>query len=152
MPTDNPQKGEKYLHKNYVYKVSAIGRSRDEILLSRIPDKVRFAVPLSTFGVSFTRVFGMAEVARLMGMTRKRIHILTLRGRLPDPIRLRGVNDFMVRYYTIADIFQMRDILASYPSGRPRKDDRWVTNTHTISKVELKERIRGFHGESTIGY
>ena len=65
------------------------------------------------------------------------------RGVIPSPTGSQkgGARGFQVRsYYSESQVKSIRDILASYHIGRPRKD-KLITNDITPSKQELTRRM-----------
>jgi hypothetical protein len=65
------------------------------------------------------------------------------RGVIPFPTGSQkgGARGFQVRsYYSESQVHQIRDILATYHIGRPRKDNL-ITNDITPSRQELTRRM-----------
>lgn len=97
----------------------------------------------SDFRKNRETAFTVSETARLVNRHRKYFPSLIKRGVVPPPTgaRLNGERGWQIRaYYSESQVRDIRDTLASYHMGRPRKD-RLITNSITPTKQELTRRI-----------
>lgn len=97
----------------------------------------------SDFRKNRQRAFTVAETARLVNRHRKYMPSLIKRGIIPPPLGAQegGTRGFQIRaYYSESQVKEIRDILASYHLGRPRKD-KLITNGITPTSQELTRRI-----------
>lgn len=89
------------------------------------------------------RAYTVGETAKLVNRNKKYLPDLMKRGVIPYPTGSSkgGVTGFQIRsYYSESQVREIRDILASYHIGRPRKDGL-ITNDVTPSKQELTRRM-----------
>jgi len=89
------------------------------------------------------RAYTVGETADLVNRHKKYLPRLMKRGVIPFPTGSQkgGARGWQVRsYYSESQIKEIRDILASYHIGRPRKD-KLITNDITPSKAELTRRM-----------
>ena len=89
------------------------------------------------------RAFTVSETAQLVNRHRKYFPSLVKKGIIPPPMGSQpgGVRGWQIRaYYSESQVKEIRDILASYHLGRPRKD-KLITNGITPTKQELTRRI-----------
>jgi len=89
------------------------------------------------------RAFTVAETAQLVNRHRKYFPSLIKKGIVPAPTGAKpnGERGWQIRaYYSESQVKEIRDILASYHLGRPRKD-KLITNGITPTKQELTRRI-----------
>jgi len=89
------------------------------------------------------RAFTVAETAILVNRHRKYFPTLIKKGIIPPPMgaQVGGTRGWQIRaYYSELQVKEIRDILASYHLGRPRKD-KLITNGITPTKQELTRRI-----------
>jgi hypothetical protein len=87
--------------------------------------------------------FTVGESAKLVNRHKKYMPELMRRGVIPYPTGSQkgGERGWQVRsYYSKSQVFEIRDILASYHMGRPRKD-KLITNDITPSRQELTRRM-----------
>lgn len=97
----------------------------------------------SDFRNNRERAFTVSETAQLVNRHRKYFPSLVKRGVIPAPMgaQLNGKRQYGIRaYYSESQVKEIRDILASYHLGRPRKD-KLITNGITPTKQELTRRI-----------
>ena len=97
----------------------------------------------SDFRKNREKAYTVSETARLVNRHRKYFPSLIRRGVIPPPIGSQpgGGRNWQVRaYYSESQVKEIRDILASYHMGRPRKD-KLVTNSITPTRQELTRRI-----------
>ena len=97
----------------------------------------------SDFRSNREKAFSVSETAQLVNRHRKYFPSLVKRGVIPPPMgaQLNGKRQYGVRaYYSESQVKEIRDILASYHLGRPRKD-KLITNSITPTKQELTRRI-----------
>ena len=89
------------------------------------------------------RAYTVGETASLVNRHKKYMPQLMLKGIIPFPMGSQkgGERGWQVRsYYSESQVREIRDILASYHMGRPRKD-KLITNDITPSKQELARRM-----------
>ena len=97
----------------------------------------------SDFRKNRQRAFTVSETAQLVNRHRKYFPSLVRRGIVPPPMGASkdGKRGFQIRaYYSESQVKEIRDILASYHLGRPRKD-KLITNGITPTSQELTRRI-----------
>jgi hypothetical protein len=97
----------------------------------------------SDFRKNRQRAFTVSETAQLVNRHRKYFPSLIKRGIIPPPTgaKINGERGWQIRaYYSESQVKEIRDILASYHLGRPRKD-KLVTNGITPTSQELTRRI-----------
>lgn len=89
------------------------------------------------------RAYTVNETAQLVNRHRKYMPQLMDRGTIPLPTgsSLNKVRGWQIRsYYSETQVHDIRDILASYHHGRPRKDGL-VNNNITPTRQELTRRM-----------
>jgi len=89
------------------------------------------------------RAYTVSETADLVNRHRKYMPTLMKRGIIPNPIGAQkdGKRAWQIRsYYSESQVREIRDILATYHIGRPRKDNL-ITNDITPTKAELTRRM-----------
>ena len=89
------------------------------------------------------RAYTVGETADLVNRHKKYMPSLMKRGVIPFPTGSQkgGERGWQVRsYYSESQVRDIRDILATYHIGRPRKDNL-ITNDITPSKAELTRRM-----------
>jgi hypothetical protein len=89
------------------------------------------------------RAYTVGETAILVNRHKKYMPSLMKRGIIPFPTGSQkgGARGFRVRsYYSESQVREIRDILATYHIGRPRKDNL-ITNDMTPSTQELTRRM-----------
>lgn len=98
---------------------------------------------VSDFKRNRERAYTVGETADLVNRHKKYMPQLMKRGVIPHPTGSQkgGETAWQVRsYYSESQVREIRDILASYHSGRARKD-KLITNNITPSKQELTRRM-----------
>ena len=98
---------------------------------------------ISDFRNKRERAYTVGQTADLVNRHKKYMPSLMKRGVIPFPTGSQkgGARGFQVRsYYSELQVKEIRDILASYHIGRPRKD-KLITNDITPSKQELTRRM-----------
>ena len=98
---------------------------------------------ISDFKKSRERAYTVGETAMLVNRHKKYMPSLMKRGVIPFPMGSQkgGERGWQVRsYYSESQVRSIRDILASYHMGRPRKD-KLITNDVTPSPQELTRRM-----------
>jgi len=98
---------------------------------------------ISDFKKNRQRAYTVGQTAELVNRNKKYLPNLMKRGIIPYPTgsQKRGETGWQVRsYYSESQIREVRDILASYHMGRPRKD-KLITNDVTPSIQELTRRM-----------
>jgi hypothetical protein len=105
-------------------------------------DKIESCL-ISEFKNKKERAYTVSEAADLVNRHRKYMPTLMKRGIIPTPIGAQkdGKRGWQVRsYYSESQVKEIRDILATYHIGRPRKDNL-ITNDITPTKAELTRRM-----------
>jgi hypothetical protein len=98
---------------------------------------------ISDFKKNRERAYTVGETAQLVNRHKKYMPNLVARGIIPGPTGSQkgGQTAWQVRsYYSESQVRDIRDILASYHMGRPRKD-KLITNDITPSSQELTRRM-----------
>jgi hypothetical protein len=98
---------------------------------------------VSDFKKNRQRAYTVGETAKLVNRHKKYMPNLMRRGIIPHPTGSQkgGETGWQVRsYYSESQVLEIRDILASYHMGRPRKDGL-ITNDITPSRQELTRRM-----------
>lgn len=98
---------------------------------------------ISDFKKNRERAFTVGETAELVNRHKKYMPSLMKRGVIPFPTGSQkgGHTGWQVRsYYSESQVREIRDILASYHMGQPRKDGL-ITNNTTPTKQELTRRM-----------
>jgi hypothetical protein len=98
---------------------------------------------ISDFKRNRERAYTVGETAQLVNRHKKYLPNLMKRGIIPHPTGSQkgGATGWQVRsYYSESQVRDIRDILASYHMGRPRKD-KLITNDITPSPQELTRRM-----------
>jgi hypothetical protein len=98
---------------------------------------------ISDFKKNRERAFTVGEAATLVNRHKKYMPSLMKKGVIPFPTGSQkgGARGWQVRsYYSESQVKDIRDILATYHIGRPRKD-KLITNDITPSKQELTRRM-----------
>ena len=98
---------------------------------------------ISDFKRNRERAYTVGETADLVNRHKKYMPSLMERGVSPEPTGSQkgGARGWQVRsYYSESQVRAIRDILASYHMGRPRKD-KLITNDITPSVQELTRRM-----------
>jgi hypothetical protein len=97
----------------------------------------------SDFRRNREKAYTVSETAQLVNRHRKYFPRLVKKGAIPPPMgaQINGTRGWQIRaYYSESQVKEIRDILASYHLGRPRKD-KLITNGITPTKQELTRRI-----------
>ena len=105
---------------------------------------------ISDFKKNRERAYTVGQTAELVNRHKKYMPRLMNKGVIPFPMGSQkgGARGFQVRsYYSESQVRQIRDILATYHIGRPRKD-KLITNDITPSSQELTRRM----GDGIITY
>jgi hypothetical protein len=105
---------------------------------------------ISDFKNKRERAYTVGQTADLVNRHKKYMPDLMRRGIIPHPTGSQkgGGTGWQVRsYYSESQVREIRDILATYHIGRPRKD-KLITNDITPSKQELTRRM----GDGIITY
>jgi hypothetical protein len=98
---------------------------------------------IADFKKNRLRAYTVGETAILVNRHKKYMPQLMKRGVIPRPMGSQkgGETGWQVRsYYSELQVVEIRDILASYHFGRPRKD-KLITNDITPTKQELTRRM-----------
>jgi hypothetical protein len=98
---------------------------------------------ISDFKKNRERAYTVGQTADLVNRHKKYMPSLMKRGVIPFPMGSQkgGERGWQVRsYYSESQVHEIRDILATYHIGRPRKD-KLVTNDITPTKQELTRRM-----------
>ena len=98
---------------------------------------------VSDFKKNRERAYTVKETAELVSRNRKYLPRLMSAGTIPYPTGAQkdGVSKFGIRsYYSESQVYEIRDILASFHAGRPRRDGL-ITNDTTPTRQELTRRM-----------
>ena len=98
---------------------------------------------INDFKTKRERAYTVGETADLVNRHKKYMPSLMKRGIIPFPTGSQkgGERGWQVRsYYSESQVREIRDILATYHIGRPRKDNL-ITNDITPTKAELTRRM-----------
>jgi hypothetical protein len=98
---------------------------------------------LSDFKRNRERAYTVKETAMLVSRHQKYLPTLMKRGVIPYPTGAQkdGIREWQVRsYYSESQVREIRDILASFTKGPPRKDGL-INNNITPSIQELNRRM-----------
>lgn len=98
---------------------------------------------ISDFKKNRERAYTVGETADLVNRHKKYLPNLMNRGVIPFPTGSQkgGATGWQVRsYYSESQVYEIRDILASYHIGRPR-NDKLITNDMTPTRQELTRRL-----------
>lgn len=98
---------------------------------------------IADFKKNREKAYTVKETAELVNRHRKYLPRLMQSGTIPYPTGAQegGGNKFGIRsYYSESQVHEIRDILASFHTGRPRKDGL-ITNDNTPTKQELTRRM-----------
>jgi hypothetical protein len=107
-----------------------------------IQDRIESCL-IGDFKKNRERAYTVGETADLVNRHKKYMPSLMKRGVIPFPqgCQKGGERAFQVRsYYSESQVREIRDILATYHIGRPRKD-KLITNDITPSQQELTRRM-----------
>ena len=107
-----------------------------------IKDKIESCL-ISDFKKNRQRAYTVGETAQLVNRHKKYMPSLMNRGVIPEPTGSQkgGARGWQVRsYYSESQVKEIRDILATYHMGRPRKDGL-ITNDITPTIQELTRRM-----------
>lgn len=98
---------------------------------------------VSDFKRNRKKAYTVGETATLVNRHKKYLPNLMKRGVIPHPTGSQkgGATGWQVRsYYSESQVHEIRDILATYHIGQPRKD-KLITNDITPTKQELTRRM-----------
>ena len=98
---------------------------------------------IADFKKSREKAFTVSETADLVNRHKKYMPDLMKRGVIPFPTGSQkgGERGWQIRsYYSESQVYEIRDILATYHMGRPRKD-KLITNDITPTRQELTRRM-----------
>jgi len=98
---------------------------------------------ISDFKKNREKAYTVGETAQLVNRHKKYMPSLMNRGVIPEPTGSQkgGERGWQVRsYYSESQVKEIRDILATYHMGRPRKDGL-ITNDITPTAQELTRRM-----------
>jgi len=120
-----------------------INRSNGIMSVYNIIDDQIESCLISDFKKNRLRAYTVGETAILVNRHKKYMPSLMKRGVIPHPTGSQkgGATGWQVRsYYSELQVREIRDILATYHIGQPRKD-KLITNDITPSKQELTRRM-----------
>ena len=98
---------------------------------------------VSDFKNQREKAYTVGQTAELVNRHKKYMPSLMKRGIIPFPTGSQkgGARGWQVRsYYSESQVYEIRDILATYHIGRPRKDNL-ITNDITPTRAELTRRM-----------
>jgi hypothetical protein len=131
-----------FLHGDLV-RVHHLNRSNGIMSVYNINKDQIESCLVSDFKRARERAYTVGQTADLVNRHKKYMPQLMKRGVIPFPTGSQkgGDRGWQVRsYYSESQVFEIRDILASYHMGRPRKD-KLITNDITPSRQELTRRM-----------
>jgi hypothetical protein len=105
---------------------------------------------LSDFKRNREKAYTVKETAELVNRHRKYLPLLIKKGVIPPPTgsSLNKERGWQIKaYYSYSQVFEIRDTLATYSFGRPRKDGL-INNNVTPTRQELTRRL----GEGILTY
>lgn len=105
---------------------------------------------IADFKKNRDKAYTVNETAQLINRHRKYIPTLIKQGVIPEPTgaSLNKQRGWQIRsYYSQTQVYEIRDILATYSIGRPRKDGL-INNDITPTRQELTRRM----GEGILTY
>lgn len=143
-----PIQGEYYLHDGKVYRVDIISRGTDEITLSSVEDGAKWSVRYSVFKYGFKRVWKTGDVAKMLEISPRSIYRHESNEVIPIPTRYKTIGNNFIRFYTMKDIFVLREMIAGVHQGRPRKDKR-IVNNKLPNEAYLRQYFRERFGETS---
>jgi hypothetical protein len=127
----------------YLVRVHHLNKSNGIMsVYNIIKDQIESCL-ITDFKKSRERAYTVGETAILVNRHKKYMPSLMKRGIIPFPTGSQkgGSTGWQVRsYYSESQVFEIRDILATYHMGRPRKDNL-ITNDITPTRQELTRRI-----------
>ena len=124
-------------------KVKHNSRASGTIALYNINKDRLESCLINDFKTKRERAYTVGETADLVNRHKKYMPSLMKRGIIPFPTGSQkgGARGWQVRsYYSESQVKEIRDILATYHIGRPRKDNL-ITNDITPTKAELTRRM-----------
>jgi hypothetical protein len=128
---------------NKLVRIYHINRSNGMMSVYNIIDDKIESCLVSDFKKNRERAYTVGQTATLVNRHKKYMPTLMLKGIIPFPMGSQkgGERGWQVRsYYSESQVREIRDILASYHHGRPRKD-KLITNDVTPTKQELTRRM-----------
>lgn len=131
-----------FLNKNLV-RVHHINRSNGIVSVYNITKDQLESCLISDFKRNREKAYTVSETAKLVNRNKKYLPDLMKRGVIPYPMGSSkdGKTGFQIRsYYSESQVRDIRDTLATYHIGRPRKDGL-ITNDITPTKQELTRRM-----------
>jgi len=131
-----------FLNKDLV-RVHHLNRSNGIISLYNITKGQVESCLIGDFKKNRERAYTVGQTAELVNRHKKYLPYLMNTGVIPFPLGSQkgGERAWQVRsYYSEYQVHEIRDILASYHQGRPRKD-KLITNDITPTKQELTRRM-----------
>lgn len=105
---------------------------------------------IADFKKNRDKAYTVNETAQLVNRHRKYLPMLMKNGTIPTPTgaALNKERGWQIRsYYSQTQVYEIRDILATYNIGRPRKDGL-INNDITPTRQELTRRM----GEGILTY
>jgi len=131
-------------------RVHHLNRSNNIVSLYNInKDRVESCL-LGDFKRNREKAYTVNETAQLVNRHRKYLPLLMKTGVIPTPTgaTLNGERGWQIRsYYSHSQVHEIRDTLATYSMGRPRKDGL-INNDVTPTRQELTRRL----GEGILTY
>lgn len=131
-------------------KVHHTNRSNGIVSLFNINKGQIESCLLSDFRKNREKAYTVHETSKLINRHRKYLPTLMKQGTIPEPTgaSLNKERGWQIKaYYSQSQIYEIRDILATYTIGRPRKDGL-VNNNITPTRQELTRRL----GEGILTY
>jgi hypothetical protein len=145
MPLLGPEVNSFWKNAERIYKVVSVSSGTDEVVMKEIATGNLFRERFAIFTTAYTRVLKIGEVASLLNKTPRSIYRYEAKGVVKKQKLYEAGNGKLVRFYTLEDVENMRDLISMLHRGRPRKDGRIVNNSILDAgtfKLELKRRFR----------
>lgn len=132
-----------YFLNGELVRVHHLNRSNGIMSVYNISKGIIESCLLGEFKKKRERAYTVNETAQLVNRHRKYMPQLVSAGTIPVPsgASLNGERGWQIRsYYSESQVIQIRDILATYNQGRPRKDGL-INNDITPTRQELTRRM-----------
>ena len=131
-------------------RVHHINRASGIVALYNINEDRLEMCLLADFRKNRERAYSVNDTAKLVNRHRKHMPRLMHQGKIPLPTgasKDKGRGWQIRSYYSESQVHEIRDILATYHIGGPRKDGL-ITNNKTPSRQELNRRM----GDGILAY
>lgn len=140
-----PYKGDHYRHKDRIYTIHLVSRSKDTVFLEDIETKELYETRLDTFFMGYERVLKVGDLANLINRSPRSIYRYEQKGQIKKPKRYPSAGEHTLRFYTRDEILEVREMVADIHQGRPR-DDLKVINNDVPTEYEVITRMKEIYG------